>query len=293
MVIPDLASVIIPAYNAEVFIDETIQSVLNQTYNNIEIIVVNDGSTDRTKLIIDNLCKSNKKIRAIHTENAGVSAARNKGIENANGEYIAFLDADDFWLDNNLEKKIVALKGSQYDYSYSDAYDCDESLNIISLPKTKELHILENLIFWEAKGNIPGPSSNLVLKRSCFDDQYLMFSTELSNLADHHFCVLLASSFKGFRIQEPLWKYRILPRSMSKDIKVLEHDAITAYRLYDSLGLFNSTKYRRKAFASMYLMLAGSWWREGGQKLRGINFMGKAFASNPLYTTKWMFRKIR
>ena len=94
-------SVIIPAYNAEKSIERSISSVLDQSYESFEIIVVNDGSTDNTEEIIKRL--NNDKIKIISQKNQGVSVARNVGIKNSNNTYICFLDADDAWLPNHLE----------------------------------------------------------------------------------------------------------------------------------------------------------------------------------------------
>ena len=90
-----MISVVIPLYNKEKYIKRAIESVLNQTFQKFEIIVVNDGSTDKSAEIVQNI--KDPRIRLINQKNAGVSAARNRGIQEAKYEYIAFLDADDFW----------------------------------------------------------------------------------------------------------------------------------------------------------------------------------------------------
>lgn len=89
-------SIIVPAYNVAQYIEECVESVLNQNYDNYEVIVVDDGATDETPQIIDNLAQKSKKVRVIHQKNGGLSAARNSGIEAASGDYILFLDGDDF-----------------------------------------------------------------------------------------------------------------------------------------------------------------------------------------------------
>ena len=96
-------SIIIPIYNCEQFLDRCIKSILNQTYNDFEIILVNDGSTDDSGKICDKYKKENKKIIVIHKENAGVSAARNDGLKKATGKYVTFLDSDDYIESNYLE----------------------------------------------------------------------------------------------------------------------------------------------------------------------------------------------
>ena len=99
-------SVIIPAYNAEPFIERAIDSVLSQTYKNVEIIVINDGSTDKTEQKVKAYIEKYENIKLISTENGGVCRARNIGIETASGEYISFLDADDELLPDALEVMI-------------------------------------------------------------------------------------------------------------------------------------------------------------------------------------------
>lgn len=94
-------SVIIPAYNAAPYIQHSINSVLAQTVTDFEIVVVDDGSTDDTKVVVSSI--TDPRIRYVYQENGGVSAARNTGIQNANGDYICFLDADDLWKPHHLE----------------------------------------------------------------------------------------------------------------------------------------------------------------------------------------------
>ncbi len=98
-----LISVIIPAYNSEAFIGGCIDSVLNNTYKNKEIIVINDGSTDNTAKICDEYAEKYSNIKVVHCENGGVSAARNKGLDMARGEYITFVDADDMLTEDAIK----------------------------------------------------------------------------------------------------------------------------------------------------------------------------------------------
>jgi glycosyltransferase involved in cell wall biosynthesis len=119
-------SVIIPAYNRSAYLGEAIQSVLDQTFQDFELIVIDDGSTDNTKEIVKGFLDT--RVRYLYQENSGVSSARNMGIKAANGEYIAFLDSDDIWLPENLELK-VNLLDSRPDVGLvcSDAYVVDNS----------------------------------------------------------------------------------------------------------------------------------------------------------------------
>jgi len=108
-------SVIIPVYNRPAFVQEAIQSVLDQSWSNIEIIVVNDGSTDDTPLVLESF---GDKIRIIHQENKGVSAARNTGINHSESKWIAFLDSDDIWLPEKLRLQM------QFFENHPDAKIC-------------------------------------------------------------------------------------------------------------------------------------------------------------------------
>ena len=96
----ELVSIIIPVYNVEKYIEKTVESVLNQDYKNIEVILVNDGSQDKSKDIIEKFSKIDSRIRIINKENGGVSSARNEGIRSAAGDYITFIDGDD-WVEPN------------------------------------------------------------------------------------------------------------------------------------------------------------------------------------------------
>lgn len=103
-----LVSVVIPAYNVEDYIRECVDSVLNQSYENIEIIVVDDGSTDSTPGVADSLKSISDKVKVLHKSNGGLSSARNYGLKNANGEYVLFLDSDD-WLELDACRQVVEL----------------------------------------------------------------------------------------------------------------------------------------------------------------------------------------
>ena len=91
-------SIIVPAYNSEDFIESSIKSIINQTINDMEIIIIDDGSTDRTSEICDELERIDDRIKVIHKKNGGASSARNLGIELSSGDYIGFVDSDD-WID--------------------------------------------------------------------------------------------------------------------------------------------------------------------------------------------------
>ena len=99
----ELISVIVPIYNVEKYLKKAVDCIVRQTYDNIEIILVDDGSTDNCGLICDEYYKKDNRIKVIHKENGGISDARNAGIETAKGEYFSFVDPDDWFEDNMIE----------------------------------------------------------------------------------------------------------------------------------------------------------------------------------------------
>ncbi|MEG4303178.1 glycosyltransferase family 2 protein [Microcoleus sp. D3_18a_C4] len=123
-----LVSVIIPAYNAEPFIEETLKSVLAQTYPAIEVLVVDDGSQDRTPEIVEKISQKDARVQLLKQQNAGVAAARNLGIQQSRGEYIAPIDADDIWYPENIEKQVECMLegGEEVGVVYSWTVDLDE-----------------------------------------------------------------------------------------------------------------------------------------------------------------------
>lgn len=123
-----MVSVIMPAYNAERTITEAIESVLNQTYSEFELIVINDCSTDETKEIVEKYVASDSRIKLINNSiNTGVSTSRNTGIMNAKGEYIAFLDSDDMWRKDKLEKQLDVMVSNKAILSYTASSFIDSS----------------------------------------------------------------------------------------------------------------------------------------------------------------------
>ena len=117
----NLVSVIMPCYNAEQFLKDSVSSVLNQTYKNLELIVVDDGSTDRSLNILKKIKTNDKRLNIIQQKNKGPGPARNTGLGNARGNYIAFLDSDDFWDLTFIEKLEKALS-SKAEINYGLAY---------------------------------------------------------------------------------------------------------------------------------------------------------------------------
>jgi hypothetical protein len=124
-----LTSVIIPAYNAEPFIERTLRSALRQTHRNLEVIVVDDGSTDKTRMIAEAAAAADDRVRIISVTNGGVAKARNIGIAEANGEFVAFLDADDLWHPTKIELQVAAMSRRSGDYLPAAVYTLSRTID--------------------------------------------------------------------------------------------------------------------------------------------------------------------
>jgi glycosyltransferase involved in cell wall biosynthesis len=164
-----LVSVIIPAYNAKAFIRDTLESVLSQTYSNVEVIVVDDGSQDETVEIVQDYCDRNSLITLIQQPNAGVAAARNRAIEAARGEYIAPIDADDVWYPKKLEKQVEAFARSRPGVGmvYAWSVDIDENHNNTGgfCAWSVEGNVYVPMIYTNFLGNASSP----LIRRECFE----------------------------------------------------------------------------------------------------------------------------
>lgn len=132
-----LVSVIIPVYNVEEFLRECVDSVINQTYKNLEIILVNDGSTDLSGKICDEYVEKDERISVIHQKNGGLSVARNTGLSETNGDYVYFLDSDDYIADNALETLVEIAEKDNSDIVFFDA---------VSFADTDDFEVSQNYI---------------------------------------------------------------------------------------------------------------------------------------------------
>lgn len=135
----ELISIIVPVYNVSAYLHRCVDSILAQTYNNLEIILVNDGSTDNSGIICDNYALIDPRIKVIHKENGGLSSARNAGVEIAKGKYLGFVDSDDWIMPDMYEHLYLMLMQYQSDISISACVRCkstQEGANLVSNPKS-------------------------------------------------------------------------------------------------------------------------------------------------------------
>ncbi|HEY9623209.1 MAG TPA: glycosyltransferase family A protein [Crinalium sp.] len=216
-----LVSVIIPAYNAETFIEKTLRSVLNQTYRQIEVLVVDDGSSDRTPELVKAIAQQDDRVILLTQPNSGVAAARNLAIQKAKGEFIAPIDADDVWYPENLERQVRCFLESKKSVGvvYSWSLDIDEA----DLPTdgyhtaTVEGDVFSTLLCHNFIGN----ASATMVRRSCLDavGGYNAYFRELNaqGCEDWDLYLRLAEKYHFRVVPKFLVGYRKISGSMSRD----------------------------------------------------------------------------
>lgn len=285
-----LVSVIIPAYKAEKFIEETVRSVLAQTHRNLEVIVVDDGSPDQLGQIVQRIAEEDARLRYVRQENSGVSSARNHGFSLCSGEYIAFLDADDLWLPDNLEKKLAKFQAEpDLVLVHSDSAIINEKSERTGEIKTgREGYLLDDLLLWNGC-LVPTPSSTLV--RRSVVEQVAGFDPRVSNSADLEFFFRVAACGRIGRVHEVTWCYRIHSNNMHYNIPLMEKDALMIYQCADEHHLFKNAAFRRQCYSNMYLIMGASWWGDGKSKWKGIKYLLKAILTYPPNIRK-VFRKL-
>jgi glycosyltransferase involved in cell wall biosynthesis len=273
-----LVSIIIPMYNAEKYIRETLYSALDQTYKNIEIIVIDDGSTDKSSQIVSSI--KDKRLKYKHQENSGVSSARNHGLSISKGKFINFLDSDDLLYKNAIVEKLKYFeKDKDFGIVQSAMQVIDfESIKIDDLQCGMEGWLLDDLLLWE-RNCVSTPSSVLVKRTVALEVGG--FDEELSTAADQEFYFRVAKKYKIGCISYPLGSYRKHDQNMHMNIRLMERDHILAYKKARKKDFFKSSMFRKRCFGNLYKILAGSYWKDDSNKLRGILFLIKAILIYP------------
>lgn len=250
-------SVVIPAYNAVRFVNATIDSVLLQTFQDFEILAVDDGSTDNTKEILE---AYGDKIRYLPKKNGGVSSARNYGIENAKGKYIAFLDADDVWMPEKLEKQVALMEANEdIGLCYAATQKVDEELNYLSsIPANAYEDYTESLLL---NLNIVAGSCSSAMARRDIISQTDGFDSKFTTYADWEFWLRLSLLTKFAPVNEELVKYRVVKGSMSSNPAITKKDALGVLDKFFSLPNL-SEKYKslkNKVFSNHLMIVAGEF----------------------------------
>ena len=216
-------SVIVPVYNVEKYIEECLNSIINQTLKDIEIIIVNDGSTDKSYKIIDRISRKDSRITVINQENSGVSKARNVGMMSAKGDYISFIDPDDYIKKDMLEKMYTLAEKNncevvQCNYNIYNNEEYSEIHQNIKPNKVLEKNEIENYL---KCGLIDGSLTTYVwdkiYKTKFLKENKLKFNEDLSMFEDWYFIMDLVSRIKKFIfLPENLYYYRIVLNSLSR-----------------------------------------------------------------------------
>ena len=222
-----LVSVVIPAYNCSGLIEPCLRSVVRQNYRNIEVIVVDDGSTDRTKEVILGLMGQNNTIKYYFQENQGPGAARNRGMLEASGEYIAFLDADDQLLEDSLAERTRFLTAVQEaGLVFSDYYDLDSDSEVAGqIPRLSEFSFKEH--FTKVNEELPHAYiagtgflakyltyhpypvwTGTVMIRKTAVQRAGLFRTDVRSGEDHDYWIRVLECARAGYINKPLAVYR-------------------------------------------------------------------------------------
>ena len=254
-------SVVIPAYNYAKFLASTVDSVLGQTYSNFELIVVDDGSVDETRSVMESYL--DKRVRYVYQENRGLSAARNAGIEQARFDYIAFLDADDRWMPDLLEVAMRSFASLPPDYGmvagwcasmdYDGKHIGERRLRIQS---DRELTVRDFVM------KNPAPlSSSVIIKRCVFRDCGL-FDTALRSSEDRDMWIRAASRYRVFFICRPLVFIRKHGQSMSRHaVRMRENTLKTIKSAYKNRMVSRSDiLFWLRVFAVYYFETAWTYY---------------------------------
>jgi len=247
-----LVSVIIPLYNQKEFVGEAIESILNQSYQNIEIIVVNDGSTDEPSEILK---KYKKEIKLINQKNKGLAAARNTGIKYSSGEYIQLLDADDFLVKDKIKFQLEFNKSRNSDVSYCEISSYDNKTGRSyprNLGEVKDMfsHLFN---FWYT---YPLPVHSLLIKKDVFE-RFGLFNEDLKAVEDRYYLSKLAFSKIAFDYFEFIGGYRRLhSKNMNKDkIFIIENTILYYNKIIDEI---DDTYFVEKFCYSGYEMMCAN-----------------------------------
>ena len=142
----EIISIIVPVYNVEQYLNRAVKSILSQTYKDIEVILVDDGSTDRSGLICDKYAETDKRVKVIHKENSGASSARNVGFEKSTGDYILFLDSDDVVDPYMREKLLSKLFREGADLSYYGCVYTSSKWEVKYIPQSSDTYDTEQML---------------------------------------------------------------------------------------------------------------------------------------------------
>ena len=207
-----LVSIIIPYYKKELYLEQSIRSILNQTYQNFEIILINDDPEN--KIFISKFSKLDHRIKLVHNENnLGAGLSRNKGLEIANGEYIAFCDSDDLWKNNKIEFQIELMKRLNFTFSFTGYDIIDENNNFIKSRKAPSY-----VDFQKLRSSCDIGLSTVMIRKDIFKNVEYRFAN-LRTKEDYVLWLKLAKDKITMKsIQENLTSWRKSKNSLSSSV---------------------------------------------------------------------------
>ena len=275
-----LVSVIMPSYNHEKYISTAIESVLNQTAGDLELIIIDDGSKDNSAEIIKHYKGKDNRVRAIfHNENKGISKTVNEAISEARGKFLAFLASDDVWMKDKLERQLEVLKKNENVAVWSDALIIDGDGNVtdkswilkIAPRKRTNGNIFEELLL----GNYMAMLT-VIVKGENFKD--IVFDEQLKYLNDYKVMIELAHRYEFFFIPEPLAGYRIHGKNTNADKSGFRRDELPLKKEFlQKYGNEISKGTKRELYFQI-----GILYSELGKMIRGLPYMYNAIKMNPL-----------
>lgn len=282
-------SVIIPNYNYSQYLGEAIDSVLVQTVSDTEIIVVDDGSTDGSKEVLESY---GERITAVFQQNQGVSAARNHGVSLSKGEFVAFLDADDAWLPAKIERLLALFSDDpEIGLAHGGVVEIDGNGNeLIEKIDGREGSVSLDLLRFEGPV-ILGGGSGLMVPRRVFDEVD-GFDTRLSTSADWDLFYQISRRYRVGFVPEVLLKYRVHASNMHRNIGAMEHDMLIGFEKAFADG---DLAERGKYYGNLYKMLAGSYFHSGKYADFARNAVKSVLnrPSNFGYFLKFPLRRVR
>jgi len=277
--IQGLVSVVVPAHNADWCVGKAIDSVLGQSYPSYEVIVVNDGSTDGTAAV---LARYGKRIRVIEQENAGLSGARNTGIGQAEGEFVAFLDADDHWASTKLERQVALLQAQpNIGFCSTETIAEDEHGHEVNRWRCPVMSMSPLHTIFAQNAAVAGSGSS-VLVRSEVLDRVGSFDPTLRSLEDIDMWMRMAAVTDYACISEPLTRILKRQASMSGNLDVMRESALRVMKK-NRILLDASSRgaFWRSAYAGVLADYA-KWECRVGRKGEAIIHLLQALLMSPL-----------
>lgn len=273
----DVVSVIIPNFNYARFVRDAVESALSQTYDRLEVIVVDDGSSDESRDVLDGF---GDQIKVIYQRNQGVAAARNNGVQAGLGSFVAFLDADDVWLPTKIEKQLQMFTTSpELGTVHVGVVEVDnEGGEIREMTDGLSGVVAEDLLRLE-RAVILGGGSGILVRRDVFD-AVGGFDTRMSTSADWDFFYRVSSHSPVGFLPEILLKYRVHGANMHSNVGAMEHDVRIGFEKAFASATPELEAMRNECYGNFHLMLAGSYF-QAGKYPESIKNAGKSLWYNP------------